>query len=100
MSLISQKELPVSGTISFPWEEMVSAYLDKFKSTPQPVVNVKFPLPLAEVKAVEIAQDLLPNSEVQSSGNMLLDMYCLEGMKLFNQGPFAANRKQKSEDGL
>ncbi len=100
MSTISHKELPVTGTISFPWEEMVNSYLDKFKTTQQPIVNVRFPVPLVEAKVMEITTDLMPNSEAQSSGNMLLDMYCLEGMKLFNQGPFAANRKAKSEDGL
>jgi hypothetical protein len=100
MSIFSHKELPVSGTISFPWEEMVNSYLNKFKSAPQSAVNARFPVPLAETKVEETAQEMFPNSEVQSSGNMLLDMYCLEGMKLFNQGPFAANRKPKSEDGL
>lgn len=100
MNIFSQKELHSSGTISFPWDEMVADYLSKYKLNEQPVVNVRFPLPKTKATEEEIALRTFNDKAIDGSGNMLLDMYCLEGMKLFNQGPFASNIKPKSEDGL
>jgi len=50
----------------------------------------------SQTTIIEVADK--KNESSTETGNAALDLYCLEGMKLFNQGEYAKNVQNKKSD--
>lgn len=63
-------------------------------------VKEKQSLVVSKINTQTVALEVAIEKEKASSetGNAALDLYCLEGMKLFNQGEFAKNAQNHKSD--
>ncbi|OYU96498.1 MAG: hypothetical protein CFE21_08920 [Bacteroidetes bacterium B1(2017)] len=62
------------------------------------IVLISMTLALSSRRAKQVEKEHNPQEAYTETGNIVLDMYCQEGMRLFNQGEYAANIKVRSAE--
>lgn len=74
--------------------EKVKSILDRFKPETGTMISVVVPFSISTTSRKKVARlDPIDPTDLPNTGNEVLDLYLLEGMKLFHQGPYAKQIK-------
>lgn len=101
MSVISSPNFQQPKSSNLSLEDFVNAYVGKIRSDLPKMLNRQLIQErLKFFTGTKVEEPMVEELDIPSSGNVIMDMYYLEGMKLFHQGPFAKNLPKEKTDEL